>query len=95
MDISNMKQVVLSGPEDGQTIAMVWGKVVYLVQADGISDAMDRMKREKNIDTNEWILTNAKAVLIPGLWEYELAVCNRGMGSQQVFDLVQELQEVA
>lgn len=95
MDISNMKQVVISGPEDGQTIAMVWGKVVYLVQADGMSDAMDRMKREKNIDTNEWILTNAKAVLIPGLWEYELAVCNRGMGSQQVFDLVQELQEVA
>ena len=95
MDISNLKQVVMSGPEDGQTIAMVWGKVAYLVQAHGMSEAMDRMKREKNIDTNEWILTNAKAVLIPGLWEYELAVCNRGMGSQQVFDLVQELQEVA
>ena len=29
MDISNMKQVVMSGPEDGQTIAMIVDNTAY------------------------------------------------------------------
>ena len=92
MDISNMKQVVISGPEDGQTVAMLVDNTAYLIQCDGISDAFLRMKRDYGIETCDWMLSNAKAVLIPGIWEYEMAVCIRGMNSIQTKKLAEQLK---
>lgn len=91
MDISKLKRVVIGGVDDGAEYALIVGNTVYIVQAHSMYDAIKRMKTEANIDDNEWIISKAKAVLVPGIWEYELAVCNRGMASQQVIDLVNEL----
>ena len=93
MDISNLKQVVMSGPEDGETIAMIVDNTAYLIQTHGMSDALFRMKREHGIQTHEWMLSCDKAVLIPGIWEYQMAVCIKGMNSLQVKELAEQLRD--
>ena len=93
MDISKMKQVVLSGPEDGQTIAMIVDNTAYLIQTHGMSDAIFRMKREHGIQTHEWMLSCDKAVLIPGIWEYQMAVCIKDMNEDQTEQLAQQLRD--
>ena len=93
MDISNMKQVVMSGPEDGQTIAMIVDNTAYLIQTHGMSDALFRMKREHGIETCDWMLSCDRAVLIPGIWEYQMAVCIKDMNEDQVADLAEELRQ--
>lgn len=71
MDIKNLKQVVLGGVEDGREFAFIKNKTAYIVQADGMSDAMDRMH---NMGFgSDWKKSDEKAVLIPGIWEYEMA----------------------
>jgi len=92
MDISNLKQVVMSGPEDGQTIAMIVDNTAYLIQTHGMSDAIFRMKREYGIETGDWMLSNAKAVLIPGIWEYQMAVCIKDMDNVQTEQLAEQLK---
>ena len=72
MDISKMKTVAMGGVSDGSEHAMIVGKTVYLVQAHGMSDALIRMQK-KGFKTEQWKLSNEKAVLIPGLWEYDMA----------------------
>lgn len=91
MDISKMKHVVISGPEDGQTIAMIVDNTAYLIQTHGMSEALFRMKQH-GIQTHEWMLSCDKAVLIPGIWEYEMAVCIKGMNSLQVKELAEQLK---
>jgi len=93
MDISNLKQVVMSGPEDGQTIAMIVDNTAYLIQTHGMSDAIFRMKREHGIETGDWMLSCDRAVLIPGIWEYQMAVCIKDMDSLQVEELAQQLRD--
>ena len=93
MDISNLKQVVMSGPEDGQTIAMIVDNTAYLIQTHGMSDAIFRMKREHGIQTHEWMLSCDKAVLIPGIWEYQMAVCIKDMNEDQTEQLAQQLRD--
>ena len=72
MDISKMKHVFL-GAGDGQSVAMIVDKTAYLVQCDGMGDALQLMKKKYNIPTSDWKLSNAKAVIIPGVWEYPMA----------------------
>ena len=93
MDISNLKQVVMSGPEDGETIAMIVDNTAYLIQTHGMSDALFRMKREHGIQTHEWMLSCDKAVLIPGIWEYQMAVCIKDMNEDQTEQLAQQLRD--
>ena len=93
MDISNLKQVVMSGPEDGQTIAMIVDNTAYLIQTHGMSDAIFRMKREHGIQTHEWMLSCDKAVLIPGIWEYQMAVCIKDMDNVQTEQLAEQLRQ--
>jgi len=93
MDISNLKQVVMSGPEDGETIAMIVDNTAYLIQTHGMSDAIFRMKREHGIQTHEWMLSCDKAVLIPGIWEYQMAVCIKDMNEDQTEQLAQQLRD--
>ena len=92
MDISNMKQVVISGPEDGQTVAMLVDNTAYLIQTHGMSDAIFRMKRDYGIVTHDWMLSNDKAVLIPDIWEYEMAVCIKDMDNVQTEQLAEQLK---
>jgi len=92
MNIKDYKQVVMSGAEDGQTVAMIVDNTAYLIQCDGMSDAFLRMKREYGIETCDWMLSNAKAVLIPGVWEYEMAVCIRDMDNVQTEQLAEQLR---
>lgn len=73
MDISKLKQVVLGGVEDGREYAMIKGKTAYIVQAHGMSDAMCRMHNMGIAKSNEWKLTNEKAVIVPGIWEFDMA----------------------
>ena len=83
----------MSGPEDGETIAMIVDNTAYLIQTHGMSDAIFRMKREHGIQTHEWMLSCDKAVLIPGIWEYQMAVCIKDMDSLQVEELAQQLRD--
>jgi hypothetical protein len=92
MNIKNLKQHIITGPEDGQTIAMIVDNTAYLIQTHGMSDAIFRMKREFGIQTHEWMLSCDKAVLIPGIWEYQMAVCIKGMNEDQVADLADQLK---
>lgn len=93
MNIKDYKHVVISGPEDGETIAMIVDNTAYLIQTHGMSDAIFRMKREHGIQTHEWMLSCDKAVLIPGIWEYQMAVCIKDMDSLQVEELAQQLRK--
>ena len=92
MDISNLKQVVMSGPEDGQIVAMLVDNTAYLIQTHGMSDAIFRMKRDYGIQTHDWMLSNDKAVLIPGIWEYKMAVCIKDMDNVQTEQLAEQLK---
>ena len=92
MNIKDYKQVLLSGPEDGQTVAMIVDNTAYLIQTHGMSDAIFRMKREYGIQTHDWMLSNAKAVLIPGIWEYQMAVCIKDMDNVQTEQLAEQLK---
>ena len=83
----------MSGPEDGQTIAMIVDNTAYLIQTHGMSDALFRMKREHGIETCDWMLSCDRAVLIPGIWEYQMAVCIKDMDSLQVEELAQQLRD--
>ena len=93
MDISKLKTVALNGPEDGQEIAFIVDDTAYIVRTHGMSEAIFRMKRDFGIQTHEWMLSCDKAVLIPGVWEYEMAVCIKGMNSLQVKELAQQLRD--
>lgn len=93
MNIKDYKHVVISGPEDGQTVAMLVDKTAYLIQCDGLSDAFRIMERKYGIFTGDWMLSRDKAVLIPGVWEYEMAVCIKDMDSLQVEELAQQLRD--
>ena len=93
MNIKDYKHVIMSGPEDGETIAMIVDNTAYLIQTHGMSDALFRMKREHGIQTHEWMLSCDKAVLIPGIWEYQMAVCIKDMDSLQVEELAQQLRD--
>ena len=92
MNIKDYKQVVMSGAEDGQTVAMIVDNTAYLIQCDGMSDAFLRMERDLGIFTGDWMLSNAKAVLIPGIWEYEMAVCIKDMDNVQTEQLAEQLR---
>ena len=83
----------MSGPEDGETIAMIVDNTAYLIQTHGMSDAIFRMKREHGIQTHEWMLSCDKAVLIPGIWEYQMAVCIKDMNEDQTEQLAQQLRD--
>ena len=76
MNIDKLKQKVYPGAEDGSEFALIKNDVVHLIQAHGMSDAIIRAKNLGIANTNEWKLSKDKAVLIPGLWEYEMAVYN-------------------
>lgn len=75
MNIKDYKKVMLGGG-DGATVAMIKNKTAYLIQCDGISDAVQIMQKKYGVFSGDWKLTNEKAVLIPGVWEYEMAVFN-------------------
>ena len=91
MDISKFKIVTLNGPEDGHEIAFIVDKTVYIVRTHGMSEAIFRMKREFGIQTHEWMLSCDKAILIPGVWEYKMAVCIKDMDNVQTEQLADQL----
>jgi len=91
MDISKFKIVTLNGPEDGEEIAFIVDDKAYIVKTHGMSDALLRMKREFGIHTHDWMLSNDKAILIPGIWEYEMAVCIKDMDNVQTEQLADQL----
>jgi len=76
MNIKDLKTKVYPGVEDGSDYALIKNNVVHLIQAHGISDAIIRAKNLGIANTHEWKLSKDKAVLIAGIWEYEMAVFN-------------------
>lgn len=76
MNINKMKQKVYPGAEDGSEFALIKNNVAHLIQAHGMSDAIIRAHNLGIAKTNQWVLKKEKAVLIPGIWEYEMAVFN-------------------
>ena len=76
MNINKMKQKVYPGIEDGAEFALIKNNVAHLIQAHGMSDAIIRAHNLGIAKSNQWKLTKEKAVLIPGIWEYEMAVFN-------------------
>ena len=76
MNIDKMKQKVYPGIEDGAEFALIKNNVAHLIQAHGMSDAIIRAHNLGIAKSNQWKLTKEKAVLIPGIWEYEMAVFN-------------------
>ena len=91
MNIDKMKTEMIAGPEDGQSIAFIKNNTAYIVQADGMSDALDRMANMGFGDTNEWMLSNEKAVFVPGVWEFEMAMYIGDMTNDQIVTLGNEL----
>ena len=69
MNIKDLKRVVIQGPEDGTTYALVEPKnnAVYLVMADTLEDAL------KRVPHNQYTVSQDKAILVPGSWEYDMA----------------------
>ena len=76
MNIDKMKQKVYPGIEDGAEYALIKNNVAHIIQAHGISDAIIRAHNLGIAKTHQWKLFKSKAVLIPGIWEYEMAVFN-------------------
>ena len=76
MNISKMKKKVYAGVDDGAEYALIKNDVVHLIQAHGISDAIIRAHNLGIAKSNQWKLTKEKAVLVAGIWEYEMAVYN-------------------
>lgn len=74
MDLNKLKKInYMLGPDDGRTVAFIKGDQAYLVSCHGMSDALVRMSKKFNVSGSDWMLTNEKAVLVPGIWEYEMA----------------------
>lgn len=73
MNIENLKQKVYPGVSDGTEFALIKNNVAHLIQAHDMSDAIIRAHNLGIAKSNEWKLSNEKAVFIPGLWEYEMA----------------------
>ena len=92
MNIKDYKKVMMGGG-DGPTIAMLVDKTAYLIQCDGMSDAIFQMNKKYGIFTGDWMLSNDKAVLIPGVWEYQMAVCIQDMDNVQTEKLANQLRE--
>jgi hypothetical protein len=76
MNIDKMKQKVYPGIEDGAEYALIKNNVAHLIQAHGMSDAIIRAHNLGIAKSNQWKLTKEKAVLVAGIWEYEMAVFN-------------------
>ena len=73
MNIKNMKTVkMINGPSDGTIFALIKEDTVYLVTAHEADDAIKRLNKRLRIVGNKWLPRNEKAVLIPGIWEYEM-----------------------
>ncbi len=72
MDISKMNRKVFAQPGDGAEYALIKGKTVYMISAQDIEEAMAKLKKQAGVPNN-WKLSNEKAVLIPGIWEYDMA----------------------
>ena len=92
MNIDKMKRKVYAGVDDGAEFALIKNDVVHLIQAHGMSDALCRAHNLGIAKTNEWMLSNAKAVLIPGIWEYQMAVCIKDMDNVQTEQLAEQLK---
>ena len=73
MNIDKLKTKTYPAIEDGSEFALIKNNVVHLIQAHGISDAIIRAHNLGIAKSNEWKLSNEKAVLIPGIWEYDMA----------------------
>jgi hypothetical protein len=76
MNIDRMKKKVYRGAEDGNEYALIKNGVAHIIQAHGMSDAIIRAHNLGIAKTHQWKLFKSKAVLIPGIWEYEMAVYN-------------------
>ena len=73
MDIANLKQVVLGCIEDGREFALLKGKTAYIVQAYDMGDAICRLHNMGIADSESWKRNTEKAVIVPGIWEFEMA----------------------
>lgn len=73
MNIDKLKTKTYPAIEDGSEFALIKNNVVHLIQAYGMSDAIIRAHNLGIAKSNEWKLSNEKAVLIPGIWEYDMA----------------------
>jgi hypothetical protein len=76
MNIDKLKTKTYPAIEDGSEFALIKNNVVHLIQAHGMSDAILRAHNLGIAKSNEWKLSNEKAVLIPGIWEYDMATFN-------------------
>ena len=76
MNIDKLKTKTYPAIEDGSEFALIKNNVVHLIQAHGMSDAIIRAHNLGIAKSNEWKLSNEKAVLIPGIWEYDMATFN-------------------
>jgi hypothetical protein len=72
MNIKDMKTKMINGPEDGTIFALIKNDLVYLVTAHSGVEAMHRLEKMKIAPSDRWLPSNKKAVLIPGIWEYEM-----------------------
>lgn len=72
MDISKMNKKVFAQPGDGAEYALIKGKTVYMISAQDIEEAMAKLKKQAGVPNN-WKVSTEKAVLIPGIWEYQMA----------------------
>jgi|TARA_R110000744_G_scaffold149986_1_gene263153 hypothetical protein len=72
MNIKDMKTKMINGPEDGTIFALIKNDLVYLVTAHSGVEAMYRLEKMKVAPADRWLPSNKKAVLIPGIWEYEM-----------------------
>ena len=73
MNIKDMKTKMINGPEDGTIFALIKNDLVYLVTAHSGVEAMHRSRKDEEWRrADRWLPSNKKAVLIPGIWEYEM-----------------------
>ena len=72
MDISKMNKKVIGQPGDGTEYALLKGNTVYMISAQDITEAMAKLKKQAGVP-NSWKVSAEKAVLIPGIWEYQMA----------------------
>ena len=73
MNIADLKQKVYPGIDDGAEYALIKNGVAHIIQAHGMSDAIIRAHNLGIAKTHQWKIFKSKAVLIPGIWEYEMA----------------------
>jgi len=72
MDISKMNKKVIGQPGDGTEYALLKGNTVYMISAQDITEAMIKLNKQQGVPNN-WKVSEEKAVLIPGIWEYQMA----------------------